>query len=679
MKKVWFIALGGILFSCSQPTEKAPVQATLGFDLANLDTSVSPCDDFFQYIAGGWVKQNPIPNSESRWSNAGILVESNNEKVRGLLDSISKAKDVPQGSYAALLATYYNSGMDSASVEASDLTALKEVFARIEGITSHQEYAGLLGLLKANGMAAPLSSYVGADDKNSNKHVLQIGQSGLGLPDRDYYLVDNERFQNIRKEYVLLVQDMLEYSGYSKGEAKKAAAGIMAFERSLAEVYMARAESRIPENTYNKMTVEAFAKLAPNVRIEEYLKVNKVSVDSVIVGQPNFFKGLSTLLPRQEVSVLQAYAKWHVLRSYTAQLPNRYVQRSFDFYGKVLSGTNEMKPRWKRTINQVEGGLGDELGRLFVERYFPEESKAAVEKLVENLRVAYGQRIEALEWMSPDTKKRAKEKLSSFTYKIGYPNQWQLAEGLPLKADAYLQNSIELSRYEVKENLAKLGTPVDRNEWFMPAHIVNAYYNPSYNEVVFPAGILQPPFYDPQADAAINFGGIGGVIGHEFTHGFDDQGSKYNADGNLENWWKPEDSTSFASRTELMVVQYGGYEPIMGTFVNGALTLGENIADLGGLTLAYYGYKNGVENGTYRGDVIEGFTWQQRIFMGWGQVWQSAQKDAYTANQVLTDPHSPARYRVVGPMSNMPEFAEAWGCSPGDAMVRADSVRIQIW
>lgn len=679
MRKILALAATAVLWSCTQPEAEPTTKQSLGFDLANLDTTVSPCNDFFQYIAGGWVKNNPIPDSESRWSNAGILVESNNKKVRGLLDSVAQVKDLEAGSYADLLATYYNSGMDSNAVEAAGISPLAEIFAAIEGIEDHKGYASMLGVFKANGISAPLSSYVAPDDKNSSQNILQVFQSGLGLPDRDYYLVDNDRFEGIRAEYLLFVQDMMAFSGSSKEQAEREAEAIYAFERSLAEVSMTRAASRVPENTYNKMTVAAFSAMAPNVQVEAYLAHNKVSVDSLIVGQPEFFKGLSSLLPKQEKTLLQAYARWNVLRSYTAQLPHQYVQRSFDFYGKVLSGANEIKPRWKRTINELQGSLGDELGRLFVERYFPEESKVAVEKLVENLRVAYGQRIEALDWMSTDTKQRAKEKLTSFTYKIGYPNKWELAENLPLEANTYLQNSLVLSRYSIKKNLAKLEKPVDRDEWFMPAHIVNAYYNPSYNEVVFPAGILQPPFYDADADAAINFGGIGGVIGHEFTHGFDDQGSKYNADGNLENWWKAEDSTNFAGRTGLMVGQYGGYEPIMGTFVNGELTLGENIADLGGLTLAYYGYKNGVENGTYTGEVVEGFSWQQRIFMGWGQVWQSAQKDAYTANQVLTDPHSPAKYRVIGPMSNMPEFAEAWGCNPGDAMVRPDSVRVVIW
>ncbi len=682
-KKVLLMSIGALLTLAACHTEKetrpAEPKKELGFDLSSLDTTVQPCADFFQYVSGGWVAQNPIPETESRWGNFNLLIESNNEKVRYLLDSISALEDMKEGSYTQRLADYYNSGMDSAAVERAGLAPLEEVFARIEGIRSVEEYTQLLGYFKQKGISSPVASYVSVDDKNSDAYILQFSQSGLGLPDRDYYLVENERFEKIREAYLKHVADMLALAGEDAAVAEKTAMRIFLLEKELAGASMSREDRRKPENTYNKMGKDQFNELAHVLHLEHYYKYNDLAFDSAIVAQPEFFKSLNEILPKQGIPVLKAYARWNVLRSYSDYLPHAFVESSFDFYNKTLRGTGKMKPRWKRTINAVESGLGEQLGHLFVERYFPEESKAEVQNMVENLRKAYRQRIKQLDWMSTSTKEKALKKLTSFTYKIGYPNEWKHHDALQVSDQGYLENALAIKAYRVKENLDKLGKEVDRDEWFMPAHIVNAYYNPSYNEVVFPAGILQPPFYNPQAEAALNYGGIGGVIGHEFTHGFDDQGSKYNGQGNLENWWTDEDSVSFNTRTSRMVAQYSGYQPILDTYVNGSLTLGENIADLGGLTLAYYGYKAGLENGEYGGEILEGFTWQQRIFMGWGQVWQSSQTEEFTSNQVLTDPHSPARYRVIGPMSNMPEFAQAWNCTAGDAMVRQDSLRVEIW
>ena len=360
-------------------------------------------------------------------------------------------------------------------------------------------------------------------------------------------------------------------------------------------------------------------------------------------------------------------------------LPYAFVQQNFDFYSKTLRGNKKLKPRWRRTLDAVNGGLGEQLGHLFVDQYFPESSKQELEKMVEDLRTAYRERINALEWMSDSTKERALEKLEAFKYKIGYPNKWKDYSDLDIVADNFYDNAWNLTTYTIREDLKKLGKPVDKDEWFMPPHIVNAYYSGSYNEIVFPAGILQPPFYDPNADDAVNYGAIGGVIGHEFTHGFDDRGRKYNAFGNLANWWNKLDVERFETRTGLMVSQYNKYQPLDEVFVNGRLTLGENIADLGGLTLAYYAYKKSHVDDKNEPAAIDGFSWQQRIFLGWGRVWQSNQTEEYLSNQVLTDSHSPAQFRVNGPMSNMPEFREAWGCSAGDPMVRPDSLQVVIW
>ncbi len=675
---VLMLALCVSFSACKTDAPQVAEKSNLGFDVANLDSSVSPCDDFFQFMAGGWIRNNPIPETESRWSNFNILLEENNAKVKLLLDSVSALKPENTTDYARKLATYYNSGLDSTAVENAGLTPLNAVFEKIKTIQSPSDYVNLMGFFKANGIAAPIASSVSVDDKNSAAYVLNISQSGLGMPDRDYYVEDNERFAEMRTAYKKHVAEMLALAQFD-GDANQLAEAIFLFEKDLAQVSMTREAMRFPENTYNKRSMKMVVDMAPALNLASYFSVNEIKFDSAVVNQPNYIAALDNIVAKQNGNTLQAYAVWCTLHAYADYLPHGFVQSDFDFYNTALRGTKKMKPRWKRTISAVENGLGEQLGHLFVAKYFPEESKVEIQNLVENLRTAYRERIKQLGWMSEETKKRALEKLMGFTYKIGYPDTWDKQEGLIVNSNVYLENAMVISAFQIKDNLKKLGKKVDRNEWFMPAHIVNAYYNPSFNEIVFPAGILQPPFYNPAADMAINFGGIGGVIGHEFSHGFDDQGSKYNVEGNLDNWWTAQDSTSFDSRTTKMVRQFDGYQPILESFVNGKLTLGENIADLGGLTLAYYGYKAGLKNGDYKGDTIDGFSWQQRIFLGWGQVWQVNQTDEATRNQVLTDPHSPAQYRVIGPMSNMPEFAQAWGCKAGDNMVRPDSVKVEIW
>lgn len=675
------IIMLAICFSFSACKTEAPQtveKSNLGFDVANLDSSVSPCDDFFQFMAGGWIKNNPIPETESRWSNFNILLEENNAKVRLLLDSVSALKPENTTEYARKLAAFYNSGLDSVEVEKAGLRPLQAVFEKINAIKTPQDYVNLIGFFKANGIASPIASSVGVDDKNSAAYILNISQSGLGMPDRDYYLENDERFEGMRVAYKKHLAEMLSMAQY-EGDVTKLANAIFNFEKEIAEVSMTKEAMRFPENTYNKRAIKTVMEMTLNLNLTSYFSQNEIKFDSAVVNQPDYLVALNSLIIKQSGETLKAYAMWCTLHAYAAYLPHGFVQSDFDFYHTALRGTKKMKPRWKRTISSVENGLGEQLGHLFVAKYFPEESKVEIQNLVENLRTAYRERIKQLGWMSEETKTRALEKLMGFTYKIGYPDTWDKQEGLSVSSKIYLENVMSINAFQIKDNLKKLGKKVDRNEWFMPAHIVNAYYNPSFNEIVFPAGILQPPFYNPEADMAINFGGIGGVIGHEFSHGFDDQGSKYNVNGNLDNWWTAQDSTSFDTRTTKMVRQYDGYQPILQSFVNGKLTLGENIADLGGLTLAYYGYKVGLKNGDYSGDTIDGFSWQQRIFLGWGQVWQVNQTEEATRNQVLTDPHSPAQYRVIGPMSNMPEFAKAWGCQAGDNMVRPDSVKVEIW
>ena len=676
-KSVLLAGISAVMLACQSPQKVEEKKQELGFNLADLDTSVQPCDNFYQYVAGGWMKNNPIPETEPRWGNFNILVENNNKKVRGLLDSISHVKNLKKGDYTQLVADLYASAMDSAAVEEKGIEPLMDLFGKIEDLTDHEGFYRLMGEFKMMGIGHPWSARVGVDDKNSNAHIMTFYQSGLGMPDRDYYLKNDSTSRFIQEEYKKHISSILNLSGIEAAEGK--AENVYNLEKSLAEIQMSRVDRRVPENVYNKMSRGEIAALAPAINLDNYIQIMGVEFDSAVVAQPDYFKNITNVLGNASIETLKNYAMWHVVHGATELLPHAFVKSDFDFYSKTLRGSKEMKPRWKRSLSTVNSGLGEQLGHLFVDRYFPESSKATIEHMVEDLRTAYRERINGLEWMSDSTKQKALEKLEAFTYKIGYPNKWKDYSDLDIGDNNLFANGQNLARYLVKENLEKLTKPVDRDEWFMPAHIVNAYYNPSYNEVVFPAGILQPPFYNPEADDAINYGAIGGVIGHEFTHGFDDRGRKYNAFGNLSNWWNKLDMQRFEKRTDRMVQQYGDYQPLKEVFVNGRLTLGENIADLGGLTLAYHAYKISHVDSKQEPVAIDGFSWQQRIFLGWGQVWQTNQTEAYLNNQVLTDSHSPAEYRVNGPMSNMPEFKAAWGCQDGDLMVRHDSVKVVIW
>lgn len=682
MKKLLSFVLLGAIVGCQTPStegDKKDANAlSLGFDLNDLDTTVSPCEDFFQYTAGNWIKNNPIPETEARWGSFNELIERNNSRVKGLLDSIAGISEFEKGSYQQLVADLYLSGMDSNTVENKGLKGLEGILNKVSAIASVDDYLNVAIELKAKGITHPWGTYVGVDEKNSSAHLLQLSQSGLGMPDRDYYLKTDSLSESIKAAYRNHVSQMLELAGYEMEDALLAAIGIFDFEAQLAKVSMSRVERRNPENTYNKMSFDAVVAMAPNLRLASYFESNNMKFDTAVVNQPDYIKAMDSIMAMQSGEVLKNYAFWCTINQYANYLPAAFVNQDFDFYSRTLRGSKKIKPRWKRVLSTVQGTLGEPLGHLYVDKYFPESSKQDIKNMVEDLRTAYKVRVTKLDWMGEETKKKAIEKLDGFTYKIGYPDTWKDFAGLEIEDGNYLQNVMNLSAYGIKENLAKLNKEVDRSEWFMPAHIVNAYYNPANNEVVFPAGILQPPFYDPSAEAAVNYGGIGGVIGHEFSHGFDDNGAKYNKEGNLENWWTAEDSTLFSARTTALAAQYSAYEPLPGIFVNGQLTLGENIADLGGLTLAYHAYAQSLENG--REDVvIDGFTWQQRIFLGWAQVWQTNQTDAYLRNQVTTDPHSPAMSRVNGPTSNMDEFRAAWGCTDADKMVNTGEQQVKIW
>lgn len=685
MKKYLFLPLISLAFACGNSNEQVETEKVEteelkapAFALTNLDKSVEPCENFYQFAVGGWLKENPVPSTESRWSSFNVVVESNNEKLRAILDEFA-AKDPAKGSMEQKIGDFYKSMMDSTLAEDLGLTPLNSVMDMINSIQTSDELINLSANLRTKGISSLFGLYIGQDDKQSDKYITHIYQGGIGLPDQAYYVKDDEKSLEIQEAYKLHLEKMLKLSGLDSDASKAAAMKIYSIEESLAKISMTRVERRDPDKTYNKMTVVKLSEMSPSINWSGYISaVGLNNVEDLIVSQPNFMKGLGSLIKEIDIEDWKLYMKWCALNSYASSLSSDFVNQNFDFYSKTLSGTKEMKPRWKRSLSKVNGSLGELLGKAFVKRHFPEESKEDVRRMVENLRSVFRERINGLTWMSEETKEKALLKLESFNMKIGYPSKWTDYSSLEITANNPVQNLMNAREFSFIEMINKLGKPVDKEEWFMTPQTVNAYYSSSQNEIVFPAGILQPPFYDANADAAINYGGIGAVIGHEFTHGFDDQGSKYDHEGNLSNWWTEDDRTQFDDRADFVVKQFDSFEPLEGLFVNGKLTLGENIADLGGATLSYHAMEKELEeNG--EPEPIDGFTYKQRFFLGWAQVWHMNMTDEELRKRIATDSHSPGNYRVIGPLANMPEFADAFGCQSGDPMVNPDSLKAVIW
>lgn len=647
-----------------------------GFPLSNLDKSADPCTNFYQYAAGGWMKNNPMPSTESRWGSFNILAKANDVKIKAILEASAK-KPGKKGSPEQLVGDFYTAAMDSAAREKAGVKPLAPLFQRIQAVKSVDELAVLSGSLRPLGMGGLFGFYVSIDAKNSSENIVYISQGGLGLPDRDYYTKTDEASVEIRNAYQAHIDKQFALAGLKEKEAGKR---ILALETALAEVSMTRVERRDPEKTYNLFTKEAFEAHPQwsDFYWQGFFEATSAkNFEKLIVGQPAFLAGMVKALQSMPLEDWKSYFRWQVINASTGSLTFALEQESFNFYQKTLSGTPAMKPRWERAVSQVNGQLGETLGQLFVKAHFSPESKRKVSEMVENLRTAFGQRIEALEWMSDATKKEALHKLSTFTYKIGYPDKWKDYSQVDIQRGKHFQNVLNTRARAYAIMIEKIGQPVDKTEWGMTPQTVNAYYSATRNEIVFPAGILQAPFYDPQADDAVNYGGIGAVIGHEFSHGFDDKGSKFDAEGNLKNWWSAEDRAAFEERTNKIVDQYNRMEVLDGVFVNGSLTQGENIADLAGLTMAYYALKN-----AYKGNEpapIDGYSWQQRFFLGWTHVWSQNISEKELRRRILTDSHAPGKERVLGPLANMPEFWEAFNCHPGNPMVAPDEQRVSIW
>ncbi|MHA6249357.1 M13 family metallopeptidase [Pontibacter sp. CAU 1760] len=649
-----------------------------GLDVANMDTTVSPCVDFYQYANGGWVKNNPIPAAESRWGSFNELAERNNVVLRELLTEAASNTAAPKGSAQQLIGDFYAAGMDSVAANKAGMSPIKPDFDRIAGIKTTEDLAKTVADLKTKGISGFFSLYVSQDDKVSTQYALQAGQGGLGLPDRDYYLKDDARSKTIRTEYLKHLQNMFQLMGEDGAAAQKSAQAVMNIETKLAKASKARVDLRDPYANYNKMTIKEFATQNPNLKVNQLLTgMGAQAAKEIIVGQPAFFKELNSLLKSEGIENWKTYTKWHVARTTAPYLSDNFVQENFNFYGKVLSGAKEMQPRWKRVLRASDSALGEALGQLYVEKTFSAEAKQKALSMVDNLQESFREHVRDLDWMSEETKARALQKLSAFAVKIGYPDKWEDYQGLSVSRESYAQNVMNASKFAFQDNIGKIGKPVDREEWFMSPPTVNAYYNPSMNEIVFPAGILQPPFFDPQADDAVNYGGMGAVIGHELTHGFDDQGAKYDFEGNLKDWWSAVDLEQFNARANAVADQYDQYTVLDNLHVNGKLTLGENIADIGGLNIAYTALQKALAKNNP--GKIAGLTPEQRFFLAWAQIWRVNMRDEAQNQQILTDPHSPGRFRTNGPVANMPQFYEAFGCEKDDPMVRSDEKRIKIW
>ncbi|KFD38191.1 endothelin-converting protein [Schleiferia thermophila str. Yellowstone] len=682
---VLFLASWLILVSCSSirketsPSVKKDVEETIpGFDVSNLNPAISPCEDFYMYTTANWMRKNPIPESESRWGSFNILIEKNNERLYALLEEFAQSNQTVEKYSARQLCTdFYKAAMDSAAIEKYGLEEIRPLVALAGQIKDIKSLTEWFQYCLSAGIKIPFYMGVRTDAQNPERYIVYWGQSGLSLPDRDNYLRTDSVSLFQQSEYRKMLIDLFSMAGYKAEIAQKMAEDIFQIEHTIAKLHMARQDLRKPELTFNKMSLAEADKMSRHLKPGVLLKNLNAYTDSIVVTHVAYLKAMDSLLEAFSPDKWKSYAVWKTYEAYIDALPYQFLKRHFNYFSGVLYGTKTMNPRWKRVLAKMNEGLSEPLGRLFVERYFSPEAKADVEEMVENIREVFRERITSRDWMTSETQAKALQKLNAFTYKIGYPNTWKSFDNLQVTPDNYLRNIQAIRQYQYRENLSRLAKPVDKDEWFMGAHVVNAYYNPTFNEIVFPAGILQPPFYDPKADAAINYGAIGGVIGHEFSHGFDDQGRKYNAFGQLSNWWNAVDSAQFEERAQLLAEHYSMYEPLPGYTINGKMTLGENIADLGGLTLAYYAFQRYKQK--HPSSSIAGFTPEQRVFLGWAQVWQSNVTDGFLRIQLTTDYHSPARYRVNGPVSMMKEFKEAWGCKEGDPMVKPSDKRVVIW
>ena len=648
-----------------------------GIDLANFDTSLRPGQDFYEYVNGNWIKRNPIPPEYSRWGAFPKLRDDNLAALRQIVEELtSRTGGLDED--RRKIRDFYLTAMDEAKLEQQGVSPLESELERVSKIKSPDELIALVGEFHAAGISGFFRFSVAQDEKHSDRYAVHLHQGGLGLPERGYYLGTSEDSKRIRAQYREHVAKMLALLGESPQAASTEADAVLMVETKLAEASRTPVQLRDREAQYNKKTLAELAALTTDVNWELYFKtVGAAGFSDVIVGQPEFFQRVNELLKSAPMDEWRAYLRWHLIHSTAAYLSDAFERENFRFYSQQMRGVKEMQPRWKRAIGAIDGLMGEALGRLYVEKYFPPAAKRRMDELVKNIMAAYRQRIETRDWMGPDTKKQALAKLDTVMPKIGYPDKWRDYAALEVGTDSYVRNVLRAEGFEFRYRLSKLGKPVDRTEWHMTPPTVNAYYNSTMNEIVFPAGILQPPFFNPAADDAVNYGAIGAVIGHEITHGFDDQGSRSDAYGNLKNWWTAEDRARFTAKTDALVKQFDACVAVDDLHVNGRLTLGENIADLGGITISYAAYQRSLNGGSP--PIIDGLSGPQRFFIGFAQVWRGSTRDADQRVLLRTDPHSPPRFRTLVPLSNLAAFYQAFDVKPGDAMYRPPQERVEVW
>ena len=645
-----------------------------GFDIANLDKACKPCEDFFQFAMGGWMKNNPIPPEYSTWGSFTVLADKNQQALRQVLETAEKSDRA--GSNEQKIGNFYASCMDTAAIDAAGIKPLEAMLQRLADVRSTREFPELLARLHEQGAGVMFRFGSNQDAKDSTQVIATALQGGLGLPERDYYLREDEKSTKTREDYSKHVAKMFVLLGDSDATAELEAATVLALETSLAKASMSNVDLRDPNKTYHRMKLTELQSLTPEFEWSSYLKaVGHTSMTEINIGQPEFFKALDGQLKSTPLDQWKTYLRWHVVNAAAPALPEKFVNEDFEFRGRILTGAKQIQPRWKRCVQATDRSLGEALGQLYVQKYFPPEAKAHALEMVHNLIAALREDLKTLPWMSPETRAQATAKLDAFAVKIGYPDHWRDYSALKIDRGSYLQNLQRAADFEFQRRLNKIGKPVDRLEWGMSPPTVNAYNNSSMNEIVFPAGIMQPPFYDPKANDAVNYGGMGAVIGHEITHGFDDHGSQFDAKGNLKDWWTPEDLKNFKERAQCVSDQFDSYLVDGDLHENGKLVLGESIADLGGLTISYAAYEKSLQ-GKPRPSDKDGFTPEQQFFLGWAQVWGANERLEYARLMANTNPHPLPRFRGNGPLSNMAEFSRAFACKTGDSMVRAKTCKI---
>lgn len=671
-----------LLLTACAPGAKAPQttaaspQLVSGIDTQWFDSSVRIQDDANLHVNGTWIKITEIPADKSAWGAFYELRDATLPQLKGIIEKAAANTNADPDSQK--IADLYSSFMDEATIDKLGYDPIVNLLSSVNTLKNKQQIPALIAQFHRIGATAPYDLAIHQDARDSTKYIVDIMQSGLGLPDRDYYLKeDDAKLKGIRNQYQNHIANMLGMIGDANATAN--AKNILALETAIAKVQWTKVENRDPVKTYNRVELNKLASLTPGYNWNDYLTASgiKGKVDYLVVSQPSYLTGFNNILKSTPLPVWKAYFRWHLLSNYAPYLSKNFSDESFAFYGTALRGIPEPEPRWKRAVKLEEGAVGEMLGKLYVAQYFPPQNKARMEKLVGNLLIAYRTSIDTLDWMSPETKKEAQAKLATFNPKIGYPNKWIDYSTLSISKNDLIGNINRATQFEYDRNLSKLGKPIDRDEWGMTPQTVNAYYNPELNEIVFPAAIMQPPFFNISADDAVNYGAIGAVIGHEISHGFDDQGSQYDGQGNLRDWWTKEDHEKFSAKTQQLVKQYSTYSPVPGYQVNGELTLGENIADNSGLAIAYKAYLISLDGKP--APVINGFTGEQRFYLGFSQVWRNKMREPEAISRIKTDPHSPPQFRILGTLKNQPGFYKAFDVKDTDKMYLAPAERVIIW